>query len=79
MSVNNPSGDFFNPPSNLSQDFEEYYFEDLEVDELFWQTNKPKEGEASIPWRKVNETQAINLKTQKIYDFQLRAKVFQKI
>ena len=35
MPVNNPTGDHFNPPSNMSQDFEEYYFEDLEVDELF--------------------------------------------
>ena len=79
MAVNNPMADHFNPPSNLSQDFEEYWFVDLEVDELFWQTNKPKSGEASIPWRKVNKTQAINIKTQKTYNFQPRTKVFQKI
>ena len=77
MAVNNPSGDFFNPPSNLSQDYEEYWFEDLEVDELFWQTNKPKEE--SIPWRKISQTEGRNLKTQKIYSFQGRTKVFQKI
>ena len=77
MAVNNPTGDFFNPPSNMSQDFEEYWFEDLEVDELFWQTNKPKEE--SIPWRKVSLTEGRNLKTQKIYNFQGRTKVFQKI
>tara|TARA_R100001129_G_scaffold9335_1_gene6469 strand:- start:147 stop:254 length:108 start_codon:yes stop_codon:yes gene_type:complete len=35
MPTNNTAGDFYNPPSNMSQDFEEYYFEDLEVDELF--------------------------------------------
>ena len=29
MPINNPTGDFFNPPSNLSQDFEEYYFDYL--------------------------------------------------
>ena len=79
MPVNNPSGDYFNPPSNMSQDFEEYNFEDLEVNELFWQTNKPKEGEASIPWRKENQTQAKNLKTQKIHTFKGKTKVFQKI
>ena len=79
MPINNPTGDFFNPPSNMSQDFEEYYFEDLEVDELFWQTNKPKEGGASIPWRKVNQTQAINIKTQTTHSFQGKTKVFQKI
>ena len=77
MPVNNPTGDFFNPPSNLSQDFEEYYFEDLEVDELFWQTNKPKEEH--IPWRKVSQTEGVNLKTQKTYNFQRKTKVYQNI
>ena len=79
MPVNNPTGDFFNPPSNMSQDFEEYYFQDLEVDELFWQTNKPKEGESTVPWRNTSLTEARNLKTQKIHSFQRRTKVFQKI
>ena len=77
MSVNNPAGDFFNPPSNMSQDFEEFRFEDLEVDELFWQTNKPKEGQ--IPWRKVTQTQGLNLKTQQAHNFDRKTKVFQKI
>ena len=77
MPVNNPTGDHFNPPSNMSQDFEEYYFEDLEVDELFWQTNKPKEQQ--IPWRKTSLTEGRNLKTQKIYSFDRKTKVFQKI
>ena len=77
MAVNNPTGDFFNPPSNMSQDFEEHRFEDLEVDELFWQTNKPKEEQ--IPWRKLSLTEARNLKTQKIYSFDRKTKVFQKI
>ena len=77
MAVNNPTGDHFNPPSNLSQDYEEYNFEDLELDELFWQTNKPKEEH--IPWRKVSQTEGINLKTQTTYSFQPKTKVFQKI
>ena len=77
MPINNPTGDHFNPPSNLSQDFEEFWFEDLEVDELFWQTNKPKEEQ--IPWRKTSLTEARNLKTQQIHNFQSRTKVFQKI
>ena len=79
MAINNPSGDFYNPPSNMSQDYEEYWFEDLDVDELFWQTNKPKEGEGSIPWRKVSQTEGRNLKTQNIHSFQRRTKVFHKI
>ena len=77
MAVNNPAGDFFNPPSNLSQDFEEYWFDELEVDELFWQTDKPKEEQ--IPWRKVSQTNGMNLKTRTTHSFQRRTKVFQKI
>ena len=77
MAINNPMSDHYNPPSNLSQDFEEYNFEDLEVDELFWQTNKPKEEH--VPWRKSSQTEGRNLKTQKIYSFDRKTKVFQKI
>ena len=77
MAINNPSGDFYNPPSNMSQDFEEFRFEDLEVYELFWQTNKPKEEQ--VPWRKSSLTEGRNLKTQKIYSFDRKTKVFQKI
>ena len=77
MATNNPAGDFYNPPSNLSQDFEEFRFEDLEVDELFWQTNKPKEEQ--IPWRKSSLTEGRNLKTQTLHSFQRRTKVYQKI
>ena len=75
MAINNPTSDHFNPPSNMSQDFEEYWFEDLEVGELFWQTNKPKEGEASIPWRKTSSTEDINIKSQTTHNFQSRTVV----
>ena len=78
MPVNNPTGDFFNPPSNLSQDFEEYWFEDLEVDELFWQTNNPKDAHQNTPWRKVSSTEGRHLKTQKIFSFAPKTKVFQR-
>ena len=77
MPTNNPTGDYFNPPSNMSQDYEEYNFEDLDTEELFWQTNKPREEH--IPWRKVSQTEGINLKTQKTYSFKPKTKVFQKI
>ena len=76
MPVNNPAGDFFNPPSNMSMDFEEYQFGELEVDELFWQTNRPTEAN---PWRKENQTQGKNLKSQTLHSFNLKTKVFQKI
>ena len=77
MPTNNTAGDFYNPPSNLSQDYEEFNFEDLEVDELFWQTNKPKEEQ--IPWRKTSLTEGMNLKTRTTHNFQPKTKVFQKI
>ena len=77
MPENNQANDRYNPSSNMSVDYEEYNFEDLEVDELFWQTNKPKEEQ--IPWRKSSLTEARNLKTQKIYSFDRKTKVFQKI
>ena len=76
MPTNSPTRDRYEPPSNMSNDFEEFQFGELEVDELFWQTNKPEE---SNPWRKVNQTQALNLKSQSTHNFQPKTKVFQKI
>ena len=76
MPNNNPTRDRYEPPSNMSNDFEEFQFGELEVDELFWQTNKPEE---SNPWRKVNQTQALNLKSQSTHNFRPKTKVFQKI
>jgi len=75
MAENNQVNDRYNPPSNLSKDFEEFYFSDLEVGELFWQTNRPEEAN---PWRKATLTEGRNLKSQKIYGFQPRTKVFQR-
>ena len=76
MPTNNPTRDRYAPPSNLSLDFEAYTFGDLEVDELFWQTNRPEEAN---PWRKSSQTQAINLKTQTTHNFDSKTKVFQRI
>ena len=74
--TNDPVNDAYNPPGNLSHDFEKFTFGELEVDELFWQTNRPEE---SNPWRKENQTQGKNLKTQTLHNFDLKTKVFQKI
>ena len=76
MPENNQVNDRYNPAGNMSMDFEEFWFEDLEVDELFWQTNRPEE---SNPWRKSSQTQGLNLKTQTTHNFQGRTKVYQKI
>ena len=76
MPENNQVNDRYNPAGNMSMDFEEFWFEDLEVDELFWQTNRPEE---SNPWRKSSQTQGLNLKSQTTHNFQPKTKVFQKI
>ena len=76
MPNNNPTRDRYEPPSNMSTDFEEFQFGELEANELFWQTNRPEE---SNPWRKENQTQGRNLKTQTLHNFQAKTKVFQKI
>ena len=76
MATNNPTRDRYEPPSNLSNDFEEFYFGDLEVGELFWQTDRPEEAN---PWRKVSENAGMNLKSQTTHTFDSKTKVFQKI
>ena len=76
MPTNNQVNDRYNPAGVNSIDFEEFYFGDLEVDELFWQTDRPREDN---PWRKSSQTQGLNLKTQTTHNFQPKTIVFQKI
>ena len=76
MPTNDPTQDAFNPPGNLSQDFEKFKFGDLDVNELFWQTNQQGDN---IPWRKINENQATNLKAETTHNFNLNTVVWQKI
>ena len=76
MPTNDQANDRYNPPGNLSDDFEEFKFSELEMNELFWQTNIPGDN---IPWRKTNETQALNIKAQTTHKFQSNTVVWQKI
>ena len=75
MANNDPMRDTYNPPGNLSDDFEKYKFSELEMDELFWQTNQPGDN---IPWRKVSATQGRNLKKQTDHNFKANTVVWQK-
>ena len=75
MAENNPVGDRYNPPGNLSEDFEKFKFSELELDELFWQTNQPG---VNIPWRKVNQKQGKNLKAETLHNFNPNTVVWQK-
>ena len=76
MPTNDPTQDAYNPPGNLSEDFEKFKFGELEVDELFWQTNLPGNN---IPWRKTSQTQGTNLKAQSVHNFNPNTVVWQKI
>ena len=76
MPKNDPINDRYNPPGLTSADFERFTFGEIEVDELFWQTNRPKETD---PWRKVSQTEGMNLKTRSTHNFEMKTKVYQKI
>ena len=75
MAVNDPVNDRYNPPGNLSQDFEKFRFSELEINELFWQTNQPGDN---IPWRKVSVTEGRNLKAKTDHNFNANTVVWQK-
>ena len=72
---NNQANDRYNPPGNLSDDFEKFRFSELELDELFWQTNQPGDN---IPWRKATATQGKNLKKETLHNFNASTIVWQK-
>jgi len=74
--TNDPANDRYNPPGLGSSDFERLKFEEVGVDDLFWQSDLPGNN---IPWRKVSETQAINIKAQTTHNFRLNTIVWQKI
>jgi len=76
MPTNDPANDRYNPPGNLSEDFEKFRFSELENDDLFWQTNQPGEN---IPWRKVSPTQGMNLRAKTSHNFNPNTIVWQKI
>jgi|TARA_R110000824_G_scaffold6775_3_gene31284 hypothetical protein len=75
MANNDPTNDRYDPPGNLSQDFEKFRFSELELNELFWQTNQPGDN---IPWRKETETQGKNLKKGTLHNFNANTSVWQK-
>jgi len=76
MATNDPANDRYNPPPLNGIDFERFTFGELEIDELFWQTNKPGDN---LSWRKLNESQATNLRKQTVHNFNSKAVVWQKV
>ena len=76
MAKNDIVNDSLNPPSTLSRDFEKFTFGELEVGELFWQTNMPGDN---IPWRKTTQTQGMNLRQRTTHNFDVNTVVWQKV
>ena len=76
MPTNDPARDSLQPPSNRVSDFEEYRFSELEVDELFWETNSKNE---STPWRKISNTQGYNIKAGTTSNIKPGTVVYQRI
>tara|TARA_B100000073_G_scaffold344642_1_gene351899 strand:+ start:1471 stop:1701 length:231 start_codon:yes stop_codon:yes gene_type:complete len=76
MGTNDPANDRYNPPGLNSADFEKYTFGELEMNELFWQTNQPGDN---LSWRKVSATEALNLRKQTTHNFKSNTVVYQKI
>jgi len=76
MANNDPAQDRYSPPDLNSKDFERFTFGELEIDELFWQTNQPGDN---ISWRKLNQTQATNLRKQTVHNFNNKTVVYQKV
>ena len=77
MAKNDPLQDRYNPPGSTEHEWERKVFNELNLDENFHQSNKP-DGYA-IQWRKVNETQAMNLKSREIHNWKDNAVVFVRI
>ena len=74
--ANNPAEDNYNPPGIGQNDFDEFRFEDIEDEDLFWMNQQ--NGDGNPAFRKMNENQGYNTKTGIVEDFQRMQVVFQR-
>ena len=77
MPENNSVEDSYNPPP-VATEFEEFNFEDVEIDDLIWITNTSLDGMVNPVHRKVDESSAQLLRTGQMIGFHPRQKVYQK-
>jgi hypothetical protein len=77
MAENNSVEDSYNPPP-VSSEFEETNFEDVEIDDLIWITNRSLDGMINPAHRKIDEMNALNLQSGQPMKFHPRQKVYQK-
>ena len=78
MAGNNPTQDTYQPPGTNTPDFEQNSFSDINTGDLFW-LNQDRTNETNPSFRKLDESQAMNLISREVRGFQSRDKVFQKI
>ena len=68
--------DIYNRPPAGEIEYDEFTFSSLENDDLFWRTNV---GVDTNPHRKINENQAMDLKTRQLFDVSPHTKVYIKV
>jgi|LUML01.1.fsa_nt_gb hypothetical protein len=78
MGKNDPTQDRYNPPGVTEHEWERKIFHELQDGEVFHQSNKP---DAYAPvWRKEGASnQALNLKTQKLHNWDTNAPIFVRL
>ena len=77
MVGNDLPSDMYNPPSVSQIDFEDIRFNEIDSDDLFWLDQNPN-GNINHVHRKINEKEAIDLKTGVTSTFK-NIVVYQKI
>ena len=73
--ANNPTEDMYNPPGIGQNDFDEFRFDDIEQDDLFWL--KSSNGD-NPSYRKMNDTQGYNVTTGIVEHFDRMRVVYQR-
>ena len=71
---NNQAQDAYNP-ERIGSEFEKHLFEELNVGEIF----RMDTNNNSIQYRKENDTEALSLSEQKLYNAEPRQVVYTKI
>ena len=72
--ANNQAQDAYNP-ERIGSEFEKHLFEELNVGEIF----RMDTNNNSIQYRKENDTEALSLSEQKLYNAEPRQVVYTKI
>ena len=77
MAENNSVEDSYNPPP-VATEFEEFIFEDIEIEDLIWLNNNSLDGMVNPAHRKLSESSALNLQSSQVISVENRQKVYKK-